>query len=484
VIARLSLDTLKDAGPQTVQPAVDPRALRIGLVHLGIGAFHRAHQAVFTELAAAATGSQEWGIAATTQRSATVHDQLVPQDCLYSVLERGDVQALRIIGSVRQVIDGAREPQDVVAQISDPGVRVVTLTVTEKGYRRDSTGCLDLTDPMITADLAGGAPRTAVGQLVRGLQRREQTSSAPVTVLACDNLVGNGAVLSRLVAEFVEHLPAAEQPALSRWLGSSVRFPSCMVDRIVPATSAADHTDVLSLLHLEDLGAVVAEPFAQWVIEDDFAAERPAWERAGAVFTPDVAGWEAVKLRMLNGSHSALAYLGGLRGHQTIAGAMRDPELAAVAHSLMTQDVIPTLVAPDGLDLEAYGAEVLGRFSNPALRHTTTQVAMDGSQKLPLRLLGTVRDRLAAGVMPTWATLAVAGWMTYVATDRDSTGQELVLNDPMAARLKAVAAAATGPAALVDGLLGLRDVFGDDLPDHTGWREALTADVAKLQAHQ
>jgi fructuronate reductase len=267
---------------------------------------------------------------------------------------------------------------------------------------------------------------------------------------------------------------------LAAWLASSVRFPSSMVDRIVPATTDIDRADVRRLLGVEDQGVVVAEPFMQWVIEDDFAADRPAWELAGAVFTTDVAPWEAAKLRLLNGTHSTLAYLGSLRGYRTIAEAMADPDLAAVAQALMEQDVAPTLSAPAGLDLAVYSAQVLSRFADPSLRHSTDQVAMDGSQKLPLRLLGTVRDRLAAGAMPHWATLAVAGWMTTVAIGRDRTGRRLPLNDPLAAELHAAAGVSSDPAVVVRGLLGVRAVFGVDLPEHQAWRAALVAAVTEL----
>jgi fructuronate reductase len=481
--ARLSLATLPQAGPAAIGPAVDPRALRIGLAHFGIGAFHRAHQAVFTELAAAATGSTQWGIVAGTQRSATVCRQLVPQDGLYTVLERGrDEQSLRIIGSVREVLDGSADPEAMPAHLADPAIQVITLTVSEKGYRRDSQGALDRADPAVAADLEGAPPRTAVGQLVRGLQRRGRADAGPVTVLACDNLVGNGAVLRSLVLDFIAHLPKTEARELEPWLTSSVRFPSSMVDRIVPATTAADRADVLALLGLQDQGTVVAEPFSQWVIEDDFAAERPAWEQVGVVLTADVAGWEKVKLRVLNGTHSTLAYLGALRGCSTIAEALQDAELAAVAESLIKQDVLPTLVAPEGLDLDDYGATVLQRFANPALRHTTAQVAMDGSQKLPLRLLGTVRDRLATGTVPHWAALAVAGWMVYVAVGRDRTGRELTLNDPLAPQLTAAVGGADSPDAIVRRLLGVSAVFGPDLPENAQWRDQLVSHVTKLLA--
>ncbi|MEU5725561.1 mannitol dehydrogenase family protein [Micromonospora sp. NPDC047738] len=482
---RLRLDTLEritGPGQGWRGPQVDPRALRVGIVHLGIGAFHRAHQAVFTELAAAATGRDDWGITGVTQRSASVREQLTPQDGLYSVLERAaDAASLRVIGSVREVVFGGADPAAVVDRIADPAVRVVTLTVTEKGYRRDGAGGLDRADPQVAADLAGQPPATAVGQLVRGLQHRWSRSGAPITILSCDNLTGNGQVLRALVDDFVDGLPPSQAAGLADWIATSVRFPSCMVDRIVPATTEQDRADVRRMLGLEDRGVVVAEPFSQWVIEDDFAADRPAWERAGAVLTRDVAGWEAVKLRMLNASHSLLAYLGALSGHDTIAGALSDDRLVAAAEALMVQDVAPTLRVPDGLDLDYYRRQVLTRFANPALRHRTVQVAMDGSQKLPVRLLGTVRDRLSAGEVPRHATLAVAAWMVYVARGRDMRGRELPLDDPLADRLRAAAAPADGdPHRLVDSLLGVPEIFGADLAEHDGFRATLIDHVARL----
>ena len=477
-----ALDRLAGPGRGWIGPAVDPRALRVGIVHLGIGAFHRAHQAVFTELAAAATGRDDWGITGVTQRSASVRDQLMPQDGLYSVLERGaDAAPLRLVGTIRDVVFGAGDPAAVVERIANPAVRLVTLTVTEKGYRRDGAGRLDRSDPEVAADLTGRPPRTVVGQLVRGLQRRRSADAGPVTVLSCDNLVSNGEVLRGLVQDFVDGLPSVEAGGLTDWIASSVRFPSCMVDRIVPATTDKDRADVRAALGVEDRGVVVAEPFSQWVIEDDFAADRPAWERAGAVLTTDVAAWEAVKLRMLNASHSLLAYLGALSGYDTIAAALTDDRLAAAAESLMVEDVAPTLRVPEGLDLDDYRRQVLTRFANPALRHRTVQVAMDGSQKLPVRLLGTVRDRLSTGAVPRYGALAVAAWMVYVAQGRDMRGRDLPLDDPMADRLRtATAGADTDPRRLVDALLAVPEIFGADLPEHDGFRAALVDHVGRL----
>ena len=471
---RLSLQSL----PAGMKPGVDPRELTVGVVHLGLGAFHRAHQAVFTERAAAITGETRWGISGVSQRSASVRDQLAPQDSLYSVLTRGlDSPSIQVIGSIREVLTAPEDPDAVVARIADPGVSVVTLTVTEKGYRAVTGGGLDLTDPEIQQDLAGRPPRTVVGQLAAGLVRRAETGAGPLTILSCDNLVANGPFLRRLMDDYA----AAGQHKMTEQL-ELARFPASMVDRIVPATTEADRDEAARLLGVRDEALVVAEPFLQWVIEDDFAGARPAWEQAGAVLTDDVAPWEQAKLRMLNATHSMLAYLGGLRGYETIAEAVRDPELAELAGELLAYDVVPTLTPPEGLDLTAYGASVLERFANPALKHRTAQVAMDGSVKLPVRLLGTVRDRLAAGVGPRFASLAVAGWMVYVATGKDANGRELTLDDPQATRLReAVAQAGPGAAGLVDALLSVDTVFDEELAANQTFRALLIEGVTSLQ---
>lgn len=472
---RLNLASL----PAAHRPGVDPGKVSVGIVHLGLGAFHRAHQAVFTEEAAVLSGETRWGICGVSQRSASVRDQLAPQDGLYSVLTRGlGDPSVRVIGSIREVLTAPEDPDAVVARIADPAVAVVTLTVTEKGYRAAAQGGLDLTDPEIQADLAGRPPRTVVGQLAAGLARRAEVGAGPLTVVSCDNLVANGPFLRRLMEDYA----AASQDAklLVEQL-ETARFPASMVDRIVPATTDADRDEAAAVLGVRDEAVVVAEPFLQWVIEDDFAGPRPEWEKAGAVLTGDVAPWEQAKLRMLNATHSMLAYLGGLRGYETIAEAVRDEHLAGLATDLMTTDVIPTLTPPAGLDLTAYGQSVLERFANPALKHRTAQVAMDGSVKLPVRLLGTVRDRLAANAEPRLAALAVAGWMVYVAGGVDAKGKALTLDDPQAGKLHAaLAGAGTEPTAIVNALLGVESVFGTDLPANPVFRDLLTDHVATL----
>lgn len=490
-VPRLSLATLdtRRRASDVHGPSVDPAATGIGIVHLGVGAFHRAHQAVVTEDAAAATGDDRWGILGVTQRSPRVADQLRPQDGLYSVLSKGrGTTSIRVIGSMR----GAaflREDDGVLDAIAAPTTHVVSSTVSEKGYRRSPSGAPDLTDADLAADVAvlreelaaGQATsvpaRSPIGALARGLARRRLRHAEPLTVVCCDNMMDNGRVVATLLDGVLEAAGSAADD-LRAWVEEAVRFPVTMVDRITPATTDAHRAEATALLGLRDDALVVAEPFLQWVVEDDFAGPRPAWERGGATLTDDVAPWERAKLRMLNGTHSAIAYLGALRGHRMIDEALGDPVVEEAARRLMDEDVMPTLTPPPGLDLAEYRDQVLERFANPATGYTTLQVALDGSQKVPIRLLATAADRLDTGAVPTAVARAVAAWLVYVARGRDVDGTELPLDDPHADRLRE--AAAGDDAGLVDRMLGLDDVFPTRLRDDAAWREALTEQVADL----
>ena len=479
---RLSLRTL-DTVPRALRPPVDPRALGIGAVHLGIGAFHRAHQAAYTEDAIAAAGGQ-WGICGVTMRSSAVVDRLAPQDGLYTVLaDSGAAASVRVSAAVREVLFAGDRTADVLARIADPDVHLTTLTVTEKGYCHDpASGRLLRDDPRVRADAAQPRPGTALGLLVRGLQARMRADAGPMTVLSCDNLPRNGATLRGLVGEFVDLLPAAEAAALHAWIGERVRFPGCVVDRIVPATTRADRERAAAALGVLDEGVVVTEPFRQWVIEDDFAGPRPAWERAGALLTPDAHPYEQVKLRMLNGAHSALAYLGALAGDTSIAAAVADDGFAGLVGRMLAEEVIPTLDAPDGVDLPDYADALLRRFANPALRHTTVQVAMDGSQKLPQRLLATVRACRAAGVEPRRTAFAVAAWMRWVWTDRTDDGAPRDLDDPLAPVLREAVRGCTTPGQVVGRLLAVTEVFGADLAADPVVPALLTDALGRLTA--
>lgn len=472
---RLSAATLAGhRAPSSTVILPPPRWERqeLGILHLGIGAFHRAHQAVYAQEAFAATGDESWGISGVTQRSDDVRRQLGPQDGLYGVLEgagAAEAERVTIVGAVREVLYPAEQQALLDERFGSPGVRIVSLTVTEKGYRRTGTGELNLSDPAVVGDLDGQLPSTAIGRLVRGLRHRAESGAGPITVLSCDNLATNGKALEKLVAHFCAE---SGQDDLSRWIADHVAFPSSMVDRIVPATGDQDRARAESIVGLSDRGLVVAETFRQWVIEDRFVAERPAWDLAGAQIVSDVTPFERMKLWILNGTHSAVAYLGALRGHLTIAEAMRDPEIRRFAADLIAVDVIPVTLPPDGQNLEAYGQSVLERLANPALAHTTAQVAMDGSQKIPLRLLGPLRVNLESGKMPLRLIRGVAAWMAYLVVGvRGDDG--ILVADPLADTVTSALDGRISAGSAVDALLGLPEVFGSDLPERSDVRDAL-----------
>jgi fructuronate reductase len=416
-----------------------------------------------------------------TERSGAVVEQLAPQDGLYALAERGaNDERLRVVGVVRELRFAGADPDGLLARIADPAVHVITLSVSEKGYRHDATtGRLRLEDPGIAADLSGTGPSTVVGQLALGLDARRRANSAPISVVCCDNLPDNGRVLGGLVRDFAERLPYAGE--LLSWIEDSVRFPSTMVDRITPATTAADRAEIAAALGVQDSAAVITEPFRQWVIEDDFAAPRPAWERAGAITTDDVRPYEQLKLRLLNGCHSTVAYLGVLADQELVSDAVA-PRLpfAAVLRELMERDAAPTLVVPTGFDLAAYQAEVLVRFANPGLRHRTLQVAMDGTQKLPQRLLDTVCERRRAGAQPVFAALGVAAWMRFVSARCSDGGRALTVHDPLADRIAERLGGREEPAAVVDGLLSMHEIFKEELAGDAGLRGLLVELLGRL----
>jgi fructuronate reductase len=425
-------------------PDPDPGEITVGQVHLGLGAFHRAHQAVYTEDAIRATGETHWGIAAFTQRSGAAAAPLLPQHGLYTLVEKGGGSAApRVVGALREVGNAAADPQALLDRICDPAVHVVTLTVTEKGYRHDPVrGRLRLDDPDVQADLSSRRPRTVPAVLAHAITRRAAAGTGPLTVISCDNLPHNGDLLRTLVTEF------ADAAGLRSLDPAAVAFPSTVVDRIVPAVTARDIADLQDLHGVLDEAPVICEPFRQWVIEDRFAGPMPAWPRAGAQLVSDTAPWEQLKLRMLNASHSVLAYLGLRLGHHTIATAVADPLLSEVCRRFFRDDVLPSLVAPDGVDAASYGESVLARFTNTALPHTTLQVASDGSQKIGPRLLSTVSARAAQGAMAGWAALGIAGWALHVIDPVDAAGRTVELADPLAESLRAAVAGADIPAAV------------------------------------
>lgn len=454
----------------------DRSAVTPGIVHLGVGAFARAHLATYVD--SILGDDPSWGIVGASLRRPDTKAALAPQDFLYTLAVRSAAgTATRVIGSLLSVLDAARERDELIAAMTDPRVRIVSLTVTEKGYCHDpATGTLNRNHPDIIYDLDHPeAPMSAPGLIVRALELRRAARVAPFTVLSCDNLPANGVTTARVVSEFA----ALRDAGLADYIRHEVAFPSCMVDRIVPATTDADRELVMQATNVFDAWPIVTEPFAQWVIEDRFPGGRPNFETAGAEFVADVRPFELMKLRMLNGSHSTIAYLGYLAGYEFVSDAIADPAFGALIHDLMTEEVMPTL--PDGLgDLLQYRDALMERFANPALKHRTWQIAMDGSQKLPQRLLGTIRDRLAQGLPIVRLSLGVAAWMRYV-SGIDERGGAIDVRDPLAVRLRQIADASGGSAAkLADGLLGVSEIFGDDLPRNELFRGTVVPHLASL----
>ena len=461
-LLRLSPMTLGALPRAIAAPGYDRDRLVTGIVHLGIGAFHRAHQAVYTNSALAA-GDLRWGILGVSLRSPDTHDALHPQAGLYTLSVReADEERLRIIGSVRDVVVAPDDPGRVLSTLARPTVKIVSLTVTEKGYCHDpATGALREDHPDILHDLGDPrVPRTALGYIVAGLMERRRMRIAPFTVLCCDNLPSNGKTVKRVLERFA----ALRDPEFGRYLQEELACPATMVDRIVPATSDEDRARIDAKLSLHDAGPVVTEPFSQWVIEDHFPLGRPDWEHQGAQFTDNVAPFELMKLRLLNGAHSGLAYLGYLCGYETVAECMRDSDLRTFVRQLMDLDITPFVTAPRGADIAAYKRDLLTRFANSALKHRTTQIAMDGSQKMPQRWLETIRAGLAADRPQPRLALCVAAWMRYV-TGTDEQGRPIELRDPLAAQLRSRAdRAGLEAGALVTELLGVEAIFGSDLP--------------------
>ncbi len=458
------------------RPAYDRSRVTPGIVHLGLGAFHRAHQAVVIDDCLAA-GSSSWGIIGASLRSPETRDALAPQDHLYTVAVRAtEGTELRVIGALLDSVVGREKPAALVERMADPAIRIVSLTVTEKGYcHTPQTGDLDERHPDVVHDLNNlDAPRSAPGFIVAALARRRALGVQPFTVLCCDNLAANGHTVQRIVTQFA----ALRSKDLGKWIADKATFPSTMVDRIVPQTTDTDRDAVASSLGLRDAWPVMTEPFTQWVVEDRFVTGRPDLAAAGVELVSDVKPFELMKLRLLNASHSALAYLGYLAGHETVAAASSDPVFARFLQGLWGE-IIPTVPAPQGVDLKTYAGDLLARFQNPAIRHRTWQIAMDGSQKLPQRLLGAMQDRLAKNLPIATHALAVAGWMRYV-TATDEQGRAIDVRDPLAAELAALAREA-GPAAerLAPALLGVGKVFGP-LGAEPRLREAVTVALGRL----
>ena len=445
----------------------NPTRPRPGILHLGPGAFFRAHIAFYTEGALQATGG-DWGIQVAGLRDGQAAELFTAQEGCFTLLVRDGVETrAQVLGPVL----GGVAPEAILSRITAPEIRIVSLTLTEKAYGLDTaTGGLDLAHPAIVADLAGTAPpRSAVGLIAAGLAARRAADLPPFTPLSCDNLAGNGDLLRRLVLDFA----AQRDPELAEWIAAVVPFPSTMVDRITPASTQATREDARRLTGVEDLLAVETEPFLQWVIEDRFAQGRPDWDRAGALFVQDVAPYEAMKLRMLNGTHSLLAWLGLAAGHEFVRDAIADPAIARAAQVHM-EAAAKTLAPVPGVDAADYANALLERFRNRAIAHRLEQIAMDGTQKLPPRILAPAAEILSRGGDIDSFARVTAGWVWHAA-------QYEPLRDPRAEEIRArLQGVPREPSALTAALMALPGLVPPSLRDDPLWTRQVTRHVATL----
>ncbi|MFN0193979.1 MAG: mannitol dehydrogenase family protein [Aestuariivirga sp.] len=474
-MAHLSRAILAQLPAHVRKPTADLSQLDTGIVHLGVGAFHRAHQAVYTE-DVIEDGDTRWGTVGASLRAADTRDALRPQDWLYSLSESDQSRdRLRVIGSLKRLLVAPENPSVLLHAMCNPSVKIVSLTVTEKGYCHDpATGALNEDHADVQHDLTNpDSPKSAPGFITRAIALRRLQGLPPFAVLCCDNLPSNGQVARRVISR----LGSLHDGDLGKYITDTVAFPSTMVDRIVPATTDADRAAVANTLGVVDNWPVMTEAFTQWVIEDHFPSGRPDW---AATFVSDVTPFETMKLRLLNGSHSCIAYLGYLAGYETVADAMQNQNLAHFVKCFMDIEAAPTLSVPAGTDVEGYKAALIKRFRNPSLRHRTWQIAMDGSQKLPQRFLGTIRDQLKTGGPITCLALGVAAWMRYV-TGVDERHNPIDVRDPLRDELRKRAdAAGLDAARLAPALINIEAIFGKDLPAHEGFVAAVTSSLDRL----
>lgn len=453
------------------QPQYDRNALRSRIVHFGFGAFHRAHQALLTDRVLNAKGG-DWGICEISLFSGdTLMSQLRAQDHLYTVLEKGaEGNQPIVIGAVHECLNAKLDSlAAIIEKFCEPQVAIVSLTITEKGYCIDpATGKLDTQNPRIVHDLENPQePHSAPGILVEALHRRRERGLQPFTVLSCDNIPDNGHVVKNAVLGMAQK----RSPELAEWIAEQVSFPGTMVDRIVPAATEESLAEIARELGVDDPCAISCEPFIQWVVEDNFVTGRPEWELAGVQMVQDVLPWEQMKLRMLNGSHSFLAYLGYLAGYAHINECMEDDAFRDAARRLMLDEQAPTLRIT-GVDLTDYADSLIARFANPALQHRTWQIAMDGSQKLPQRMLEGIRVLIQRESRWPLLALGIAGWMRYV-SGVDERGNPIDVRDPLSDKIRSLVESSSD-AERVSALLTLSEIFGIDLPNNPSFVAAVS----------
>ncbi len=471
---------LLDRLPASVQtPSYDRARLSPGMAHLGVGAFHRCHQAEYTD-DLISLRFDRWGIVGINIRPPSLADTLGRQSGLYTRLirENSHIEA-RVIGSIVRVVDSQESAAPALGVLVSPDIELVTMTVTEKGYCHiPSSGELDLGHPDIVHDLANPeTPRSVPGLLVRALELRQATHGRPLTLLSCDNIPANGVILGNVVRSFAE----GRGNGLAEWIAANVAFPSAMVDRIAPAVTQADLDSVEQWFGYRDGAVAVGEPFRQWVIEDKFAGRMPRWDLVGATFVDDVTPFEHLKMRVLNGAQTTLATLGVLAGLEHTSDAMADPLLSDFIRRMLVEETLPTLMPVPGILPLAYVEQSLGRLKNTAIRHRNHQVATDGSQKIVQRLLNPIRDRLSQGGSIGLLSVPVAGWMAYLIQASDRFGKRWPVSDPYAGKVAEIADTTGHDAqALASAILAIDGIFDPGLAADETFRTTVMSALGDL----
>ncbi len=427
----LSKNTLSQLPAEVIAPSYDLDNTECGIVHIGPGAFHRAHQAYYTELALSYGGN--WRIHGVSMRSATLKQKLAKQDNLYTLSVLDNEPSMQIIGAIKSLSVLATDRQEINEILCAPTTHIITLTVTEKGYCLNQHGDLDQAHKDIVHDLANPeTPISAVGLLVQTLKTRRALGHSQLTIISCDNVADNGKKLKKAVVGFARLV----DDSLGDWIEASIAFPCTMVDSITPATDDAFLTATNTNLGLEDQWPIQREAFTQWVVEDTFSGPRPAWDKVGVTFTNDVSFFEKAKLRILNGTHSTLAYVGSLCDKETVFEAISSPTIRSLIEKLLNTEIIPSLGDNSQIDLQAYAQEIIARYENKHIRHLLSQIAWDGSQKLPFRILDTVRDNIKLGLPFKLLSVPIAAWLVFLC--KKSVNGEAI-TDPKADEFTALA---------------------------------------------
>ncbi|MDX8518230.1 mannitol dehydrogenase family protein [Mesorhizobium dulcispinae] len=461
------------------KPAYDRAALKPGIAHIGVGAFHRCHQAEYTD-DLLAKDFDRWGLVGINIRPPLLAETLGRQGGLYTrLIRQNDEVEARVVGSIVRVVDSQESAAPALEVLSSPEIEMVTMTVTEKGYCHiPSNGALDLGHPDIVHDLANPqAPRSVPGMLARALELRMASHGRLVTLLSCDNIPANGTILGCVVRTFAERRGGG----LAAWIDANVAFPSAMVDRIAPATTEADIDTLEGRFGYRDSAVVVGERFRQWVIENRFAGRVPRWDLVGATFVDDVTPFEHLKMRVLNGAQTTLSYLGVLGGFEHTSDAMDDPVLATFVRRMLSEETLPTLMPVPGISPPAYLEQSLSRLANTAIRHRNHQIATDGSQKIVQRLLNPIRDRLAKGESIALLSVPIAGWMAYLVKASARFGRAWRVSDPFAERIAAIAdRIGSDSKALADAILAIDAIFDPSLAASDMFRANVAAGLDGL----